>query len=221
MFIQIGDISMYYEAAGSGRPLILVHGNGEDHTIFDSCIPLLTDRFTVYSIDSRSHGKSSAAGELHYEDMACDMIAFMDALDLHDVLFYGFSDGGIIGLLTAMKTDRISTLAVSGANVTPSGVKAPLRTLLRIISLFAKDPKIELMLKEPHITAGQLQTIRIPTLVLAGEKDLVKEEETRFIADHIPHSRLHIIKGEGHGSYIVHNAKLARYLIMADSMRKD
>ena len=49
----------------------------------------------------------------------------------------------------------------------------------------------------------------MPTLVLAGSKDLIRESETRLIAESIPGARLRILKGEKHGSYIVHSTKIA------------
>lgn len=221
MKIQGNGIELFYEVKGSGRPLLLVHGNGEDHTIFEEGIEELKERFTCYAIDSRCHGESSLTDELHYQDMAEDVCAFLEELDLKDVLFYGFSDGGIIGLLASMKTDRISTLVISGANVTPDGVKPFLKLFIQTMNLFTDDNKLKLMLKEPHITAEDLSLINAKTLVLAGEKDLVRESETRFIAEHVPDAELHIIPHEGHGSYIVHSTKFVRYLIYADSCMRE
>jgi hypothetical protein len=99
MFITVNGIRLYYEKYGEGRPLVMLHGNGEDCTIFDRAWPILEKRFCCYLVDSRSHGQSEE-GELHYETMAKDMLYFLDMLDLRDVIFYGFSDGGIVGLTT-------------------------------------------------------------------------------------------------------------------------
>ena len=200
MFIGVNGIQLFYTKTGQGRPLLMVHGNGEDHTIFDEAIDVLKEHYTCYAVDSRGHGKSSPCREFHYKDMAADMIAFMTELDLTDVAFYGFSDGGIIGLLAAMHSARITHLIVSGANF---------RLLLRGMSIGKRDPMIELMQKEPDIDPAQLSAIRVPTLVLAGSKDLIRESETRLIAESIPGARLRILKGEKHGSYIVHSTKIA------------
>ena len=54
--LNTGSVTLHYEQSGSGRPLILLHGNGESSAIFDAAIPLLAERFTVYAIDSRGHG---------------------------------------------------------------------------------------------------------------------------------------------------------------------
>lgn len=209
MWINVNGIKMYYEVHGSGRPLIMVHGNSESHEIFYESRVLLSKHFTVYTVDSRGHGHSTRVEEFHYSDMADDMISFMEQLDLSDVIFYGFSDGGIIGLLAAMRCDRIGMLITSGANLTPEGVKAPLRLFVKAAYAVTKDPKMKLMIEEPHITAKQLYQIKVPTVVMAGEKDIVLGTETAKIAMSIPGAKLRIIPGEGHGSYIVHKSLLA------------
>ena len=137
------------------------------------------------------------------------MIAFMTELDLTDVAFYGFSDGGIVGLLAAIDSARITNLIVSGANISTKGTKLGFRLLLMGMSIGKRDPLIELMQKEPDIQPAQLSAIRVPTLVLAGSRDLIRESETRLIAESIPGARLQILKGESHGSYIVHSTKIA------------
>ncbi len=211
----MNGITLNYEVCGSGRPLILLHGNGEDLHIFDKGIEQLKGRFTCFAVDSRDHGMSSPCPELHYSDMADDMVAFMDRLNLENVLFYGFSDGGIIGMLAAMRTDRITTLVISGANVTPDGVSPKLKRFMKIMNRFALDSKLALMLNEPHITAEDLRKIHAKTLVLAAEREAVTDAETKFIAANIPGAKLHFIKGEDHGSYIVNSTKFVKYLIYA------
>ena len=213
MFQHVNGIELYYEVKGNGRPLLMVHGNGEDHTIFDEASEILKDRFTVYLVDSRDHGQSTKVSDLHYSDMADDLLVFLNDLDLKDVTFYGFSDGGILGLLLAQKTDRISRLIVSGANMTPNGVKGWLKTVIKIMYFFNKDGKLRMMLREPNITAEELSSIKVPTTVIAGEKDLVIRKETEAIAAAIPGSKLRIIKGEGHGSYIVHKTAVADLIL--------
>ena len=212
MLIEVNGTRLHYEKRGEGRPLILLHGNGEDHTIFQQALLLLEKRFCCYAVDSRCHGQSWG-GALHYSEMAEDMLCFMEQLDLRDVIFYGFSDGGIIGLLAAARTDRISTLIVSGANLTPMGIKLWERLKMRVEYLFRKDPKLALMLNEPYISDDILARIRADTLVLAGDSDVIYEEETRHIADAIPGAELQILEDENHGSYIVHSEKIAKLII--------
>ena len=79
--------------------------------------------------------------------------------------------------------------------------------------LFKNDPKIRMMMEQPQITERDLRKITIPVFVLAGSRDLIRESHTRRIARGIKGSKLRILIGEDHGSYIVHNTRIA-YLIL-------
>lgn len=219
MKCRVNNIELYYEKSGAGQPLILLHGNGETHLIFDKAIPLLEKHFTVYALDSRGHGQSEAPLEYHYMDLAEDVKCFIETLELERPILYGFSDGGIIGLLLAAAYPRLlSQMVISGANATPDGIRTLWLRLFQVINAIVKEPKMDMMLLEPNITAGMLQSITIPTTVLAGSRDMVKRSHTEYIAAHIPQSKLHILKGEGHGSYILHSTKIAK-LILEATMR--
>ena len=213
LIAKVNGVELYYEKQGSGRPLLMIHGNGEDHTIFREAVAVLKNHFTVYTPDSRDHGRSSRVKELHYEDMAEDLLQFMEALDLRDTVFYGFSDGGILGLLAAQKTDRITHLITSGANLTPDAVSLLFKLLIRGMYLVKREQKIYMMLTEPNIQTEDLKNIKVPTLVIAGEKDLILRKETERIASAIPDSRLLILPGEDHGSYIIHQTKIADLIL--------
>ena len=213
MKINANGIEMYYEKCGQGRPLVLVHGNGVDHNEFQNSMWLLRRHFTVYAVDSRGHGLSTPVDELHYSDMADDMAAFLEQLDLKDVVYFGHSDGAIIGLMTAMRTDRIGLLLAGSANMTPQGAAAWLRLALRAAYAVTKSPKLRLMLTEPNITVEELATITTPTVVIAGSKDLIDERETRLIAESVPGAKLRIFEGDDHFSYVVPKTRLADLIL--------
>ena len=213
MIAKVNGVDLYYEVVGSGEPLIMVHGNGEDHTIFDVAAEKLKDHFTCYLIDSRDHGKSSKVTGLSYQSMADDIKSFILQLGLDNVTFYGFSDGGIIGLLVASQTDLLKRLIVSGANTQPDGVKKGLILMMKGIYFFTRNPKIRMMLDEPHISDEELSRINCETTVIAGEKDLIRKEHTEHIANAIKGSRMMILPGEGHGSYIVKTTKIADIIL--------
>lgn len=216
MMCGVNNTNLYYERSGTGRPLLLLHGNGETHSIFDKAIPLLTEHFTVYAIDSRGHGQSDAALEYHYDDFAEDIRCFIDELKLEQPILYGFSDGGIVGLLLAAKYPQLlSQMIISGANLQPEGIRTGWLKLFECINAIVKDPKMTMMLKEPNITVEMLGRIVIPTTVLAGSRDMVKQNHTQYIADSIRNSKLHILRGEGHGSYVLHSTKIAKLILDA------
>ena len=145
----------------------MIHGNGEDHKIFYKAANILKDHFTCYLIDSRGHGKSDKVSKFHYEDMASDIYQFINKLALKEVNYYGFSDGGIIGLLLASKyPDLLKTMIISGANTKPEALKPLLLKVFRFINRLKNNPLFSLMLNEPHISKEELNKIKTPTLVL-------------------------------------------------------
>jgi len=209
MEIQVNNVRLYYEEYGSGQPIILLHGNQETHEIFDKLINKLKDNYKVYAIDSRCHGKSENPKEISYNLMCDDIIDFIKNLNIKKPILYGFSDGGIIGLLIAIKeTNLLSNLIISGANITPDVFTFFDNLITKIFYFFTRSKYIKMMLDEPNIPLEDLHKIIIPVHVLAGEKDVIKYEHTKLIADNISNSTIEIIKGEKHGSYIIHSNKI-------------
>jgi len=209
MRINVKGIELFYNVSGEGPPVILLHGNGQDHTIFRVLIKKLSANYTVYAIDSRDHGKSSRVKRLDYISKMEDFVEFIHVLEIHKPIVYGFSDGGIIGLLLAIyHPDLLSKLIISGANINPDGVKRFFILLMKIGFFFTRSNKLKLMLTQPDIPEEDLYTIKTPTLVLAGHNDIIKEEHTKLIARSIEGSELRILPGESHTSYVLHNEKL-------------
>lgn len=214
MEITVNGMKIFYEQTGSGRPLLLLHGNGEDHKIFYEAAEILQKHYTVYLPDTRGHGGSGEVEEYHYADMAEDVRELIRELKLERPLLYGFSDGGITGLLTAIRhPGLLSGLAVSGANTSPKGIKTCWRRFFAGEYRRSKDSKLKLMLREPSISEKELSRIRIPVLVTAGSRDMIRRRDTEKIAAAIPESRLKILPGEDHGSYIVHEKKIGEILL--------
>ena len=209
MNIEVNDIDIYYEVYGEGKPIILLHGNSETHEIFDRLIERLKNNYKVYAIDSRCHGKSEKTEEISYDLMAVDMIEFIKKLKIDKPIVYGFSDGGIIGLLVAIKQPKLlSKLIISGANLNPNGMSKSMLIISKIGYFITRNKLFKMMIKEPNISRKDLEKIEIPTYVLAGEKDVIMEEHTRLIAENIKNSKLEIIPKENHSSYIVHSEKI-------------
>ena len=213
--IRVNGVCLHYADEGCGRPVVLVHGNGESHDLFETQISQLTAAgYRVLAPDSRGHGANEPLAEYHYADMAEDMYQFIRALGLRSPLLYGHSDGGIIGLLLALRhPDALSMMAVSGTNLSPAGLIPSFLSECRRMNESSPDPLITLMLTEPDIDPRDLAQIRIPVLVTAGEHDLILPEETKTLAAHLPRARLVIVKGADHGSYIQNSEIMGRLLL--------
>ena len=106
-------------------PVLMIHGNGEEHGIFGPTIDAaVTAGYTVIALDSRAQGKSTRGTEpLTYELMAADALYVLDTLGAQKAHLVGFSDGGIEVLLMARDyPQRAASLLAIGANLTPEGV---------------------------------------------------------------------------------------------------
>ena len=112
---------MYYETYGKGEPLLIIHGNGGSINDFRYQIPYFSKGYKVILADSRAQGKSvDASDSLSYEMMTDDLSALLDTLHMDSVYVIGWSDGGINGLLLAMRhPEKVKKLAVTGANLWP------------------------------------------------------------------------------------------------------
>ena len=84
---------------------------------------------------------------------------------------------------------------------------------MRAAYAVTKSPKLRLMLTEPNITVEELATITTPTVVIAGSKDLIDEQETRLIAESVPGAKLRIFEGDDHFSYVVPKTRLADLIL--------
>ena len=213
MYIQLNSQVICYEKTGEGTPVILIHGNKGDHHTFDELVGVMSREHTVYAMDSRGHGESATPKEYHYSDMADDVLNLIDALDIISPALVGYSDGGIVALLAAIKaSNKLSRIVCCGANLTPAGIHH--KDLREIKKDYKRDndPRTLLMLVEPDIGASELQRISVPALIIAGEKDCIKERETNKIASNIKNAQMLILPGEDHSSYIEHTDKIYNYI---------
>lgn len=204
------DTQLNFIEQGQGQPLILLHGNGEDHTYFVHQIDRFSKAYRVVALDTRGHGQSPR-GEKPFtiKQFAEDLHDFMDAKGINKATLLGFSDGGNIALTFALKyPERVERLILNGANLFPSGVKPryqwPIELGYRIAKLFAKkDEKAKhnaellgLMVNEPHIEPSELAALTMPVLVVAGTKDMIKESHTRLICKSLPNAQLALVEGD-------------------------
>lgn len=205
---------LYYEVMGQGEPLVMIHGNGEDSSIFVKAAQLLKHKYKVYLIDSVNHGKSIHVDVYSYEDMAARLLGLLDALKLHWFHYFGFSDGGIIGLMLAKEyPERFKSLMIAGANLFTSGIISSELNKYREIYQKTLDPLLGLMLGQTPIDPLELNKITCPTLVLCGEFDVIKLNHTKLIHASLPESTLQIVANHNHTSYVVDNELVATIIL--------
>ena len=203
------DIEHFYIEKGQGIPIILLHGNGENCDYFQGQIDEFSKQYHVYAIDTRGHGKTPR-GDMPFtiRQFADDLLGFMNKRQIEKAHMLGFSDGGNIAMVFAIHyPDRVNRLILNGANLNANGVKRstqiPIEIGYRIARKFSgksdsarlNAEMLGLMVNEPNVTPRELAKIQARTLVIAGTKDMIREEHTRVIAANIPDANLVLIKG--------------------------
>jgi pimeloyl-ACP methyl ester carboxylesterase len=222
-YADIRGFKMYYETYGKGEPLLIIHGNGGSINNFLYQIPYFAKNYQVIIADSRAQGRSiDHADSLSYEMMTDDLNALLDKLNLKQCYVIGWSDGGINGLLMAIRhPDKIKKLAITGANLWPdtSAVdpfvynyafkmnqvgRDSIKKLTGAKLAAAKDQLklLHLLTYEPHIKLEDVKKITCPTLVIGGDHDVIRTKHTMLIAETIPNSDLWILPNSGHSTPI-------------------
>lgn len=203
------EITHFYQESGTGEPLILLHGNGEDSGYFIHQMEPFSAAFHVIAPDTRGHGRTPrGTAPFTIRQFGEDLAGFMDALAIERAHILGFSDGANIAMCFACRyPQRVGKLVLNGGNLNTRGVKLltqlPVEVGYRLASLFAKkSPEaqkhaevLSLMVDQPNLTDEDLGQITAETLVIAGTRDLIKTSHSHYIAEHIPHSRLVFVPG--------------------------
>jgi pimeloyl-ACP methyl ester carboxylesterase len=211
-YVTVNGIKIYYEEYGAGEPLLLLHGNRESIGSFKLQIPEFQKHYRVIAVDTRGQGQSGEDGKTYtYDLFAEDMNALLDHLKIDSTHIVGWSDGGNTGLIMAIKYPRkVKKLVTMGAVVFINNTvvdKSIFKAVNQQIKDFQKDTTArgrnslrlaQLLLNEPKHSFSALNVITCPTLVMAGEKDIVKEGHTKGIAAAIPGSTLLIVPKATH-----------------------
>lgn len=225
--------NMYYETYGTGEPLLMIHGNGASLADFKFQIPFFQDHYKVILADSRAQGKSADPGDsLSYEMMADDLNSLLDALKLDSCYVIGWSDGGINGLLLAIRhPEKVKKLAVTGANLRPDTsavdpfvcnwamrISDSLQTVIMTPEIKNAAKLFHLLSHEPNIPVEALHTIQCPTLVIGGDHDVIRPKHTLLIAESIRDSYLWILPNSGHSTPVVYKDEFNKTVL--DFFRK-
>lgn len=119
-------VSLYYEEAGDGPPVVLLHGLGESTFTWHEIVPALARRHRVIALDLKGFGRSDKPDDGAYaaDDQAALVARFLIERRLEGVTLIGHSFGGTVALRTALAegirgTGRIRRLAVIGAPALP------------------------------------------------------------------------------------------------------
>ena len=216
-YADVNGIAMYFETYGSGKPLLLIHGNGQSIAAMHFQVEHFARSYQVIVADSRGHGKSALGTDhLTYIQMMEDYNALLDQLNVSKANIIGWSDGGILSLLLAIHhPDKVNKMAIMGANLRPdeTAVNAWTHELLEPFSktvdemIRSKDTTadwllnrqlLDLLMTQPDIALESLRQIEAPVLVMAGDKDIIRTGHTVEIFDNLRQAHLAILPGSTH-----------------------
>jgi pimeloyl-ACP methyl ester carboxylesterase len=133
-FVDLHGLRIHVAEAGTGEPLVLLHGWPQNWWEWRYLIPKLTDRYRVICVDTRGSGWSDApATGYDKETMAGDVLDVLDRLEIDRVRMVGHDVGGYLGFLICLRApDRVAryvSLNTGHPFVRPT--PAVLRTLWR------------------------------------------------------------------------------------------
>lgn len=212
-YITVKDgTRIFYTIFGDGEPVLFLHGNGGSSRFFQYQVGSFRKAFQLVFIDSRGHGKSTNSGHrLDFDLMAEDTKEVLDALGFHKVSIVGFSDGANLAMVFAARfPNYVEKLVLNSGNLFFKGTKWYSRILsylqygmnafLHRFSHRFKDSKLqaELLLEDVVLPPQELKSVRAPSLVIVGERDLIESSHSKYIASLLPNSTFVEVPREGH-----------------------
>jgi len=225
-YAQVNGLKMYYEIHGEGTPLVLIHGGGSTiQTTFGKILPLFAQHHKVIAVELQAHGHTSDRdGAETFEQDANDVAALLAYLKINKADFFGFSNGGHTAMQIGISHPEIVNKLIlvsafykrdgafkgffeSLANATLKDMPAVYREAYLKINndsaglqnMFEKDRGRMVQFKDWK--DEDLASIKAPTLIIAGDKDVVTTEHAVKMSQIIPGAQLMILPGS-HGAFI-------------------
>ncbi|NQU87197.1 MAG: alpha/beta hydrolase [Mariniphaga sp.] len=196
-YANVNGIRMYYEEYGEGEPMFLIHANGSDIKSMGNQIDYFKSKYRVIIADSRGHGKSELnTDSLTYIQIAKDWAELANQLSIDSVHIIGWSDGGNIGLLMGINhPNKVKKIVTMGSNLRPDStalypfiinyIKKSQQQVEAMIQANDTTQKwillkqhLGLMAYQPNISKSDLSKIKVPVLIIAGDKDVIREEHS-------------------------------------------
>lgn len=224
-YIAVNGVSLYYEIYGEGEPLLMIHGNGNSMSGFINQVDEFSKKYKVILVDCRGRGSSTyiPGVALTFDLQIEDLKLFLDKLNIQKTHIVGWSDGGILGLLMAIKyPERVDKLVSMAGNIFPDGC-VDLEDMKKTLSNLEKENKdhkndlaidlYNLDIKYPNLEYKDLSVIKSKTLIMAGDHDEIKNEHTIKMFEAIPNAQLAILPNSTH--YLpIQNPKLFNQIVL-------
>lgn len=211
---------IWYVSYGTGPAVIFLHGgNGNAGNWGYQVTPTIEAGYNVILIDSRGHGRSTRDDQPYsYVLMANDVLAVMDALQMHSAAIVGWSDGACTGLLLGHRhPDRVAGVFYFACNMDDSGTLPFEMTpaIGRCLSRHKRDyaalsPTPDdfdgmisavgaMQSTQPNYSAADLAEVCVPVTIVQAEHDeFIRREHAEYLARAISGARFVLLGGVSH-----------------------
>ncbi|TGL57692.1 alpha/beta fold hydrolase [Leptospira sarikeiensis] len=225
---QIGDLSIYYEVHGKneGIPLVLLNGGGSTiETTYSKLLPIFSKHRRVIALDEQAHGRTGdRKGPLRFHTSADDVAGLLKHLKIEKVDVLGFSNGASVALHLAVRHPKLVNKLVFASSMSKKSGAFPQfweymkktsfeempQTLKDVFLQVNPDPQklrnmyekdVERMQNFKDLSDKEVASIKIPTLIVQGDRDVPKLEHAVELVRLIPNARLLVLPA-GHGDYL-------------------
>lgn len=229
-----GHPTWVHRPDGSGETVLLLHGGLSCSDEFLAALEEpLGSRYRVAAFDRRGHGYTrDSDAPFHYEAMAQEVIGVIEHLG-GPVHLVGWSDGGIAALIASLqRPDLIGRQVLIGTNFHHDGIvwdvdlsdDSPVgeataqayaeRSPDGPEHLAVVTAKFDRMAHtEPTLSSADLRPVATPTLVLAGDDDMVRLDHTVALFEALPAAQLAVVPGASHAVPVEKPALVARLIL--------
>jgi pimeloyl-ACP methyl ester carboxylesterase len=221
-YASVNGLKLYYEIHGDGRPLVLLHGGlmTIDLNFGPLLGPLAAGR-QVIAVELQGHGHTADTGRpMTIEALAGDVVALLDQLGIAEADLFGFSLGGLVAYAVALGAPaRVGRLTVASADAhrPPGRESAPLdedrmptqadfQAMRDAYSAVAPDPahfdgfaaRASAMVHEFPGWTDELRSLRVPTLLIFGDRDFSPLADVLELFGLLPNAQLAVLPGTTH-----------------------
>jgi pimeloyl-ACP methyl ester carboxylesterase len=201
-YVDVNGVHMYYESTGEGGvPLVALHGAFSSiNNSFGMLIPTLAEKRRVIGFDLQGNGRTADIDRpMTVDNLAEDVVAALDALELDRVDLWGYSNGAGVALHVITKhPERVRKLIFQSASYRLDGIRAGLMENVGSMqpsmmygspwhteymelnpkpdfdALFWKKTEADKQIR--NFTDEEIAAIKQPVLIIAGDSDLPKTE---------------------------------------------
>ncbi|PLU61762.1 alpha/beta fold hydrolase [Sinorhizobium medicae] len=200
--VSVNGMEMYFEVSGEGDPLIVLHGAYMNIPSMGAIIPKLAETHKVYAIEFQGHGRTTDIDRpITYSNLADDVAAFMDAVQIEKADVFGYSMGAGAGLQLAIShPGKVKKLAAASVAYDAEGWQPEFKAFIPQMSVemfvnmpFAEDyrklaanpdgfpelvRKLIALEKEPMAWEPEVKALKTPVLIITGDADVATLEHS-------------------------------------------